>query len=133
MPCPTLPELGKITWRRGRGREERREVVNAPTDGLVAEIERLIEFVAKEKETAQEMSQHFSRRIKEQEARITFADRLHDRLREVERALADKQDLSVQDVCRRLGLDFYEDKDGRLRMKKTGRLFGFDKRKRGRS
>ena len=102
-------------------------------DGLTAEIERLIEFVLKEKETAQEMRQHFRRRIKEQEARITFADRLHDRLREVERALADKQDLSVQEICRRTGLDFYEDKDGRLRIKKPGRLFGFDKRKRGRS
>ena len=100
---------------------------------LAAEIEQLIEYVVKEKETAQEMSAHFKRRIKEQEARITFADRLHDRLREVERALADKQDLSVQEVCRRLGLDFYEDKDGRPRIKKPGRLFGFDKRKRGKS
>ena len=156
-PRPTFPESGKIRGNReipvqarhpeainegelaaedggaAEGREERRVVVNAPKDGLAAEIERLIEFVAKEKETAEEMRQHFRRRIKEQEARITFADRLHDRLREVERALADKQDLSVQEVCRRLGLDYYEDKDGRPRIKKPGRLFGFDKRKRGKS
>jgi len=106
--------------------------VNVAKDGLTAEIERLIEFVEKEKETAQEMRQHFMRRIKEHEARITFADRLHDRLREVERALADKQDLSVQEVCRHLGLDFYEDKDGRPRIAKPGRFLGSGKRKAGR-
>ena len=100
---------------------------------LAAEIEQLIEYVVKEKETAQEMSAHFKRRIKEQEARITFADRLHDRLCQVQREVAENENLSVREVCRRLGLDFYEDKDGRPRIKKPGRLFGFDKRKRGKS
>ena len=107
--------------------------MNVAKDDLTAEIEWLTEYVVKERETAQEMSAHFKRRIKEQEARITFADRLLDRLREVEQAMAGNQNLSVQEVCRRLGLDFYEDKDGRPRIAKPGRLFGFDKRKRGKS
>ena len=107
--------------------------MNAATDDLAAEIGRLVEYVLKEKETALEMTAHFSRRLKEQEARITFADRLHERLREVQRALADHEDLSVREVCRRLGLDYYKDEDGRERIAKPGRLFGFDKRKKGKS
>ena len=107
--------------------------MNAAKDDLAAEIEQLIEYVVKETETAKDMSAHFKRRIKEQEARITFAERLHDRLREVQRALAENENLSVREVCRRLGLDFHEDKDGRPRSANPGRLFGFDKRKRGKS
>jgi hypothetical protein len=107
--------------------------VNAAKEGLSAEIEWLIEYVVKEKETAQEMSAHFKRRIKEQEARITFADRLLDRLREVQQAMAENHNLSVHEVCRRLGLDFYEDKDGRPRIAKPDRFLGSARKKRGKS
>ena len=100
---------------------------------LAAEIEQLIEYVVKEKETAQEMSAHFKRRIKEQEARITFADRMLDRLREEQRAVAKDENLSVKEVCRRLDLDFYEDKDGRPRIAKPDRFLGSARKKRGKS
>ena len=105
--------------------------MNAANDDLAAEIVRLIDYVVKEKETAKEMSAHFQRRIKEQEARITFADRLLDRLREVQHAMAENQNLSVQEVCRRLGLDFHEDKDGRPRIARPDRFLGSARKKGG--
>jgi hypothetical protein len=103
--------------------------VNAAKDSLAAEIKRLVEYVVEQKEKAEEMRLHFTRRLKEQEARFTFASRLHDRLREVERALAENPDLSAQEACRQLGLDLYEDKDGRPRIKKP--VLGFGKKKKG--
>jgi len=105
--------------------------VNAAKHGLAAEIERLIAYVEEQKEKAEEMRLHFTRRLKEQEARSTFADRLHKRLREVERAVAENESLSVQDVCRQLGLDFYEDKEGRPKIRKP--ILGFGKTKGGES
>lgn len=103
--------------------------MNAAKDGLGAEIKRLIEYVVEQKEKAEEMRLHFTRRLKEQEARFTFADRLHERLREVGRAVEENKDLSVQEACRQLGLDFYEDKDGRLRIKKP--VLGFGNKRKG--
>jgi hypothetical protein len=79
------------------------------------------------------MSAHFKRRIKEQEARITFADRLHDRLCQVQREVAENENLSVREVCRRLGLDFYEDKDGQPRIAKPDRFLGSARKKGGKS